>query len=89
MLKEIGSLLTGKWDFFGSLLLEHIEISTAAILIAIVFGGLTGILISEYRRTAKPTLSIVNFLYTIPSILCCSDVSAGFSDAFDTRELLN
>ena len=68
MLKEIGSLLTGKWDFFGSLLLEHIEISTAAILIAIVFGGLTGILISEYRRTAKPTLSIVNFLYTIPSI---------------------
>lgn len=33
-----------------------------------MFGGLAGILISEYRKAAKPTLGVVNFLYTIPSI---------------------
>ena len=27
-----------------------------------------GILISEFKKTAKPTLGIINFLYTIPSI---------------------
>ena len=68
MLREIWGLLTGKWDFFGKLLVEHIEISLAAILIAIVFGGLVGILISEYQKSAKPTLGVINFLYTIPSI---------------------
>lgn len=68
MLKEVWALLTTKWDFFGGLLLEHIEISMAAIVIAIVFGGLAGILISEYKRSAKATLSVINFLYTIPSI---------------------
>ena len=68
MLKDVWVLLTTKWDFFGKLLLEHIEISLAAILIAIVFGGLVGILISEYQKSAKPTLGVINFLYTIPSI---------------------
>lgn len=68
MVKEIYEMLTGQWDFFGGLLLEHIGISAASILIAIVFGGLVGILISQYAATAKPTLSVINFLYTIPSI---------------------
>ncbi len=68
MLKDVWALLTTRWDFFGKLLLEHIEISLAAILIAIVFGGLVGILISEYQKSAKPTLGVINFLYTIPSI---------------------
>lgn len=44
------------------------EISLAAILIAVVIGGIAGILISEYKRSAKPTLAVINFLYTIPSI---------------------
>lgn len=37
-------------------------------MIAIVVGGLAGILISEYQQAAKPTLAVINFLYTIPSI---------------------
>lgn len=53
---------------FGGLLLEHLEISLLAIAIAIVVGGFAGIVISEYSRLAKPTLGVVNFLYTIPSI---------------------
>ena len=68
MIKEIGILLSTKWDFFGKLLLEHIEISLIAILIAIVFGGIVGIFISEFQKSAKLTLGVINFLYTIPSI---------------------
>lgn len=68
MLKEIGMLLADRREFFLGLLWEHLEISLIAILIAIVFGGLVGILISEFQKSAKPTLGVINFLYTIPSI---------------------
>ena len=68
MLSEMFQLLTGRWDFFAELLMEHILISLIAIVIAIVIGGITGILISEYQRAAKPTMAVINFLYTIPSI---------------------
>lgn len=68
MLADIFSLLTSRWDFFAGLLAEHLTISLAAILIAILVGGAAGILISEYQRAARPTLAVVGFLYTIPSI---------------------
>lgn len=68
MLQNMWALLTSRWDFFGGLLLEHIKISFAAVIIAIIVGGITGILISHFQRTAKPTLAVINFLYTIPSI---------------------
>ena len=62
------TLFIDKKDFFFNLLLEHIEISLLAIFIAIIFGGTVGILISEYEKSSKPTLGVINFLYTIPSI---------------------
>ena len=68
MLADIFSLLTSRWDFFAELLAEHLTISLAAILIATLVGGAAGILISEYQRAARPTLAVVGFLYTIPSI---------------------
>ena len=68
MIKGIWTLLTERTDFFAGLLLEHLEISLLAIVIAILVGGLAGILISEFQRTAKPALAVINFLYTIPSI---------------------
>ncbi|MGN0055049.1 MAG: ABC transporter permease, partial [Atopobiaceae bacterium] len=68
MLTQIWDLLVQRWGFFQGLLVEHVEICLVAIVIAIVFGGIAGILISEYRKAAKPTLGVVNFLYTIPSI---------------------
>jgi osmoprotectant transport system permease protein len=68
MVKEIFELLVSRWDFFGNLLLEHLEISFLAIAIAIVIGSIVGILISEYQRSAKWTLGVINFVYTIPSI---------------------
>jgi len=68
MLAQAWDLLVQRWDFFRGLLVEHVEICLVAILIAIVFGGVAGILISEYQKAARPTLGVVNFLYTIPSI---------------------
>lgn len=68
MLENLWSVLVHKKAFFGELLWEHMEISLLAILIAILLGGMVGILISEFAKTAKPALGIINFLYTIPSI---------------------
>lgn len=68
MIKDMCSVLIDRKGFFLELLLEHLEISLFSIFIAILFGGLVGILISEFQKTAKPTLGVINFLYTIPSI---------------------
>lgn len=43
MLKDMWSVFTNKTDFFVELLLEHLEISLASILIAILLGGLGNI----------------------------------------------
>ena len=42
---DVISLLTNRHDFFLQLLWEHIEISLSASIIAIIIGGLLGILI--------------------------------------------
>ncbi len=68
MLQSVWTMFLKRHSFFLSLLWEHLEISLLAIIIAILFGGLVGILISEYQRSAKPALGVINFLYTIPSI---------------------
>lgn len=54
--------------FFFELLLEHLKISFIAILIAILLGGLVGIIISQLKGVSQPILGCINFLYTIPSI---------------------
>lgn len=68
MINEILNLLVERRTFFTNLLLEHLKISIISILIAIVFGLIIGILISEYKRTSRLTLGSINFIYTIPSI---------------------
>lgn len=68
MPQETLSPLTERAGWFGGLVLEHLALSAIAIVIAIVVGGLFGLLISERARAAKPTLAVINFLYTIPSI---------------------
>jgi len=68
MLQAMWSTFYSQKLLFLNLLWEHIAISLIAILIALVIGGAMGILISEFQRSAKPTLSVINFLYTIPSI---------------------
>lgn len=61
-------LFINKFDFFMKLLIEHIEISLISISIAIVIGLIIGILISQYQKSSKILLMIINFIYTIPSI---------------------
>lgn len=68
MLQTVWTTFLTEKTLFIKLLIEHIEISMIAILIAIIIGGITGILISEFEKSAKITLGVINFLYTIPSI---------------------
>lgn len=68
MLTEIVEVIQERWDFFLGLLLEHIQISAVAIVIAMAIGLTVGILISEYRGSSKVVMGIINFIYTIPSI---------------------
>jgi osmoprotectant transport system permease protein len=68
LLTEVFSLIQERSDFFIQLLLQHIQISMIAIVIATVIGLLLGIFISEYKKTSGIVLGIVNFIYTVPSI---------------------
>ena len=68
MISDIVKLLSKRGDFFLKLLGQHIRISLTAILIAMVLGGIIGVIISERATLSKLVLSTVNFLYTIPSI---------------------
>lgn len=68
MIQEISDLVVTRWDFFLGLLLEHLQIALISIVIAMVFGLTIGIFISEFRKSAKPVIGLVNFIYTIPSI---------------------
>lgn len=68
MIKDVYNVFVQKSDFFIKLLVEHLEISLISILIAIIFGVIYGIFISEYKKISKPSLGLISFLYTIPSI---------------------
>ena len=61
-------LLRTREDFFLKLLGEHLWISFTAISIAMVLGLVIGILVSEFRLITKPSIGLINLLYTIPSI---------------------
>lgn len=68
MFNQVVTLFSEKRDFFANLLWQHIGISAVSILLAGILGLGIGILISRYQKSSKFVLSIVNFIYTIPSI---------------------
>lgn len=68
MFNDIVTQLVEKKEFFLNLLLEHLQISLLSIIIACIIGLGVGILISEYKKSSKVVLAIINFVYTIPSI---------------------
>ena len=61
-------ILLDRREFFLECLLEHIRISATAVLIASILGITIGIFISYHKKWATPVLSVVNVIYTIPSI---------------------
>lgn len=68
MIQEISDLVITRWKFFLGLLLEHLQIALFSIVIAMVLGLAAGVFISEFPKSAKPGMGLVNFIYTIPSI---------------------
>lgn len=68
MSKDIFDLYLERSDFFIDLTLQHFSISLISILISSFLGITLGILISHYKKTSPIILSIINFIYTIPSI---------------------
>lgn len=68
MVNEILNIFAQRGDFLLGLLWEHIQISLISVVIAIILGGIIGILISEFSKSTQITLGIVNIVYTIPSI---------------------
>ncbi|WP_308750978.1 ABC transporter permease [uncultured Clostridium sp.] len=67
-MRDLIYLYIERRDFFLELTLEHLKISGISIFIAAVLGGILGIIISKYKKISTLVLSIINFLYTIPSI---------------------
>ncbi len=62
------SFLIQRKDYLYELLLQHIELSFAAVSIIVVVGVGTGIALLHFKRIRNLVLGVVNFLYTIPSI---------------------
>ncbi len=68
MLQNIINLYIDRWDFFLELLIQHIEITLIAVLIITTIGLTTGMLMTRNSFIASIILTVINFVYTIPSI---------------------
>lgn len=68
MLLDVLKLYVDRWDFFLELLLQHIGITMISVLIITVIGLTTGILMTRNEVAASIILTVINFVYTIPSI---------------------
>lgn len=67
LIQDMWTLISNQYDFFIKLTLQHLEISFIAIIIATILGLIIGIIVAEHPKN-KWIISIVNFVYTIPSI---------------------
>ncbi len=56
------------WTEIAALTLEHLWLTGAALLFAAGIGVPLGILLTRYRRLARPVLTIANIIQTIPSL---------------------
>lgn len=68
MLKSIILLYKERWEFFSELIVEHILLTSIAVIIITFTGLFLGIIMTRKRRLAGIVLVVTNFLYTIPSI---------------------
>lgn len=68
MIQDLIKFYSERSDFLLPLILEHLQISMIAIMIATIIGISLGIFIAENKKTSPVILGIVSFLYTIPSI---------------------
>lgn len=57
-----------RWEFFLKLLIEHMYLTFVAIVIITIIGLVLGVLMTRNKKVAKIIMTLVNFIYTIPSI---------------------
>lgn len=57
-----------RWDFFLKLLIEHMYLTFVGIVIITFLGLILGVLMTRNKQVAKLIMTLVNFIYTIPSI---------------------
>jgi osmoprotectant transport system permease protein len=60
--------LVTHWDEVGLRFREHLVMSLAALAIALVIALPLGILIHRFRRLETPIMTVLNIIYTIPSL---------------------
>lgn len=68
LISGIIKLYIERWDFFSTLVLQHIGMTAVAVIFITVIGLTIGILITRYKALVSPVFSVTNFMYTIPSI---------------------
>jgi ABC-type nitrate/sulfonate/bicarbonate transport system ATPase subunit/ABC-type proline/glycine betaine transport system permease subunit len=68
-LKKIGMsyIVEKSWDCFG-LLLEHLQMTGLAVLIAVAIALPLALLVTHYRWLSVPVLGFLGTLYTVPSL---------------------
>lgn len=67
-LKEVFLLYVERSDFFIEIFLEHIALTSIAVVIITILGLGIGITMTRDVRIANVVLTATNFIYTIPSI---------------------
>ncbi len=67
-LHRVVQLYADRSSFFLNLFIEHLYLTGTAVLIITVIGLTVGISITRSSAAAKVVLSLVNFLYTVPTI---------------------
>ncbi len=67
-ISEFFAFLADRQEQIVELFLEHIELATFAVSIAILVGVPIGILISRFSRLHKPVMGFANLIQAIPSI---------------------
>lgn len=60
--------LSDNFDYFFSLLIDHIWLTLTSVVISVIIGVVLGIIITRFNLLAKPILNLANGFYTIPSI---------------------
>lgn len=68
MFQKVIHLFINDFSFFGRLILTHLGIALTSAMIATVLGIWLGLLLSSHSKYADPVISVINVVYTIPSI---------------------
>lgn len=67
-LSGIFDLYIERWDFFLELLLQHLSLTLCSVVIITILGLIIGIVMTSNKLLANIVLTVISFLYTIPSI---------------------